>query len=178
MASRLKFVVLLFAVLLASCAGSSGQIGTNLTLCCPGNYGAYNDYSVEVVNVPIFLRDYLVTEFDTAFQEKGLSRDDQDADLRVVLRFNQVNLEADQEQIDPFERVETMNTTISYIAAIEIEISEAASGDSVYAGSINRIHQVAPGEYMHEDRARTAFLQAFRAVLASYPPLPGGDSAG
>jgi hypothetical protein len=115
------------------------------------------------------LRDYVVVEFDAAFQEKGLQRDDRINDIRVLLRYNHVNLDPEQQRIDPFIRMESITVELNYIAVLEIEIVETATNNRVWAGSISRIHQVTPGEYMHEARARPAFSGAFSEVLASYP---------
>ena len=172
----LPALLLAVAVLISGgCAQNATEIGTNLNLCCPGNYSDYADYGVEVIGMPIFLRDYVIAEFDAAFQEKGLQRDDQVNDIRVILRYNHINLTSEQQEIDPFIRVEALNVELHYIAEIEIGIYETATDEPVWGGSISRIHQVVPGEYMHEDRARPAFLQAFRAVLASYPPLTSNE---
>ena len=64
-----------------------------------------------------------------------------------------------------------MNAELSYIAEVEILMRETATNNLVWAGSISRIHQVSPGEYMHEEGARPEFLQAFRRVLRNYPDL-------
>ena len=171
-----KFLALCISVLLSSCASNSLQIGTNLTLCCPGNYSEYAEYGVTTSNIPIFLRDYVVAEFDGVLEEKGLVRNDQVNDIRVELNYTHVNLSSEQQDIDPFVLMEAFTEELSYIARIDINIVETASNRPVWGGSISRIHQVTPGEYMHEDRARPAFRQAFRAVLASYPSLIGDDS--
>jgi len=168
--------VLAALLLLSACTQNSARIGTNLDLCCPGNYADYADYSVELQAVPVFLQEYLVAEFDQAFQEKGMMHNDQSPDLTVILRYNHINLNPVQEDIDPFVRVEGMNVELNYLAEIEIEMLEAATDRPVWAGSISRIHQVVPGEYMHEDPARAAFEQAFRTLLASYPASPDDES--
>ncbi|NKB34536.1 MAG: hypothetical protein GKR91_15700 [Pseudomonadales bacterium] len=170
------FVLLGMTLTFVGCAQNSLQIGTNLTLCCPGTYSEYTEYGLSVENMPLFLRDYVVAEFDEAFQEKGLERNDQINDIRVVLSYNHINLNSQQQDVDPFVRVESISVQLDYVARIEIEMIETRSNDVVWGGTISRIHQVIPGEYMHEDRARPAFLQAFRNVLASYPPLFSDDS--
>lgn len=167
----LRGVVVLLALSLAACVQTGGQIGTSIDVCCPGDYDDYDDYGVTTVNMPLFLRDYVVDEFDQAFQEKGLSRNDQINDLRVELRYNHINLDPEQEDINPFVRIESLNVELNYIAEIEVRMYETASNNLVWAGSISRIHQVTPGEYMHEDRARPEFLQAFRRILENYPNL-------
>lgn len=161
----------LFLFVLTSCTQTGMQIGTNLSLCCPGDYANYNEYGLEVVNIPIFLRDYVTAEFESAFQQKGLTRNDSINDVRVVLRYNQVDLVPGQQEIDPFVRIESLNVELNYIAQIEIEIIETRSNNIVWAGSVSRIHQVTPGEYMHENRARPYFYQAFQSLLVSYPSL-------
>ena len=127
--------------------------------------------------MPVFLQEYVTAEFDAAFAEKGLTRNDRMNDLQILLHYDHINLSSEQESIDPFVRVEAMNVELNYVAAIDIEIRETATDDIVWAGTISRIHQVVPGEYMHEDRARPAFREAFRALLSSYPPLNANPSS-
>ena len=170
--NRFSFALLIVSsLLLSSCTQFGGQIGTDLDVCCPGDYDDYDEYGVIVVDMPLFLRDYVVDEFDAAFQEKGLQRNDQFNDLRVELRYNHINLQPDQEEINPFIRIESLNVELSYIAEIQVRMYETASNNLVWAGSISRIHQVTPGEYMHEERARPEFRQAFSRILENYPDL-------
>ncbi|MBT3529469.1 MAG: hypothetical protein HOF74_11340 [Gammaproteobacteria bacterium] len=164
--------VTLFAIcliFLSSCTQTGTQIGTSLTLCCPGDYENYQAFGLEVVDMPIFLRDYVTEEFDAVFQGKGLSRDDRFNDIRVVMSYRHINLDPDTEDIDPFIRVESISSELRYIARIDVNIYETRSNDLVWAGTISRIHQVSPGEYMHEDRAKPSFYQAFSTLMADYP---------
>jgi len=163
------FLVLVTLFLLSSCAQTGSQIGASPVLCCPGDYDNYSTYGLETENMPLFLRDYVVAEFDAAFQQKGLRRNDRSHDLSVLLRYNHINLSPEQQDIDPFVRIEALTVELNYVAALEIEISETISDKMVWAGTISRIHQVTPGEYMHTERARPEFKQAFETVLESYP---------
>jgi len=169
--NRLSLLAVVFLGLLSACAQNGGQIGTGMDVCCPGDYDDYDDYGVVVIDMPLFLREYVVAEFDAAFQEKGLSRNDQINDLRVELRYNHINLDPDQQEINPFVRIESLNVELSYVAEIQVSMFETATNNLVWAGSISRIHQVTPGEYMHEDRARPEFRQAFSRILENYPDL-------
>lgn len=169
MNKRLQAVWLAALILLSGCVQNGFQIGASPSLCCPGDYANYATYGLETENMPLFLRDYVVTEFDAAFQAKGLRRNDRSNDLRVLLRYNHINLDPEQQNIDPFIRMEALTVELRYVATIEIEMIETRSSELVWAGTISRIHQVTPGEYMHEERARPAFLQAFNTVLESYP---------
>lgn len=170
-----KIFLLLLLPVLSSCALNTNEIGSNVTFCCPGNYDSYSAYGLQTENMPVFLRDYLIAEFQAAFEEKGLVHDARDNDVQVLLAYNHVNLQTHQEQIDPFVRMETMSTEINYLAVIDITIIETETRNQVWGGSISRAHQVIPGEYMHEDRARPAFRNAFRVVLDSYPSLAADE---
>lgn len=169
-----KFFVFSLAcclLIVGGCAQTGSQIGTNLRLCCPGDYGSYREYGLEVVDMPLFLTDYITTEFISVLGEKGLIRNDQVNDIKVTLRYKQVDLVPGQEVIDPLVENESVDIELSYIAKIEIKIIETRSDDLVWAGSIDRVHRVRPGMYMHEDRARPYFYKAFKSLLASYPAL-------
>lgn len=165
--SALCLVVTMFA--LSSCAQYGLQIGNSLTLCCPGKYDTYEAYGIKTANMPIFLQSYMIGEFEAAFGELGMERNDQINDLIVTLTYEHVNLNAEQENIDPFFRSESIAEDLRYIAVVDITMRETATNKAVWGGKISRIHTVSPGEYMHEDRARGAFLQTFRDLLTSYP---------
>ncbi|OGT74275.1 MAG: hypothetical protein A3H44_06035 [Gammaproteobacteria bacterium RIFCSPLOWO2_02_FULL_57_10] len=156
--------------ILVGCASNAGlRIGNSLTLCCPGNYASYSTYAVESVELPIFLRDYMVEEFETAFQERGMTRNDQRSDIIVNFAYRHVSLDPEQQNIDPFVRMESINVELHYIAIMDITMRERSGGKEIWGGQISRLHSVQPGEYMHEDGARPAFLQTFRDLLSNYP---------
>ena len=113
-----------------------------------------------------------MAEFERAFAAKGLERSTNSPDVEVVLAYNHINLYPEQQEIDPFTRIESLSVELSYVAQIEIEIRDSATSSPVWAGAISRIHHVTPGEYMHEERAAPAFYQAFVDVLANYPAAP------
>lgn len=115
------------------------------------------------------MREYVITEFDTAFQELGMVRNDGNSDIVVNLNYRHVNLDSQQQDIDPLMRVESMTVELRYIANIDISMRERAGGKIVWEGTISRIHSVQPGEYMHEEGASAAFLATFRNLLKEYP---------
>jgi hypothetical protein len=164
-----SIVVALLLSTLAACASTGHQIGHNVTVCCPGDYASYQSYSLETSDMPEFLSDYVIAEFDAAFQEKGLVRNDRLNDIAVKLSYQHVNLNAEQEDIDPFDRRTGEGFTLRYIATINIEMFD--NDEVIWAGQVHRIHNVTPGEYMHEDGARPEFRNAFRELLSSYPGL-------
>jgi hypothetical protein len=164
-------LALISAVFLGACAQTGTRIGYAVNLCCPGDYGSYASYGVRTHEMPAFLADYVIAEFDQAFQAKGLERNDRLNDLTVTLAYRHINLNPEQEQIDPFERRTVEDVVLRYAATIVVEMRETNGNRLVWAGQINRIHSVLPGEYMHEERARPAFREAFSEMLDSYPSL-------
>ena len=162
------FCMAMFSVIVG-CSTNSLKISNSVTLCCPGNYAQYRSYGIETVDMPLFLSSYVVEEFDKAFQEKGLTRNDNINDLHVTLTYRHVNLDPGQQNINPFIRQEDIDVELNYIATVLIDMTETATGKEVWSGKINRIHRVTPGEYMHEGRARIAFLETFRDLLTHYP---------
>jgi len=172
MTRRYRWSLAAALLLMVGCAQDFMQIGHSTTHCCPGDYDEYLAYGLQFQDMPGFLQEYVGEEFDAAFQEKGLVRNDRLNDITVRLIYRHINLNPEQEHIDPFERRIEEDTRLRYVATIVIEMHESDSGELVWAGQINRIHSVLPGSYMHEDRARPAFRAAFREALSSYPPLP------
>ena len=161
--------VLFITLTLAACATSSPQIGTSVTLCCPGNYSEYATYSLDTRDMPIFLQGYMLTEFEDAIREKGLYKADRNSDLEITLSYKHVSLDAEQQDIDPFIRMESINVELRYLAVIEINMVDRKTSQRVWAGEISRFHSVSQGEYMHEDAARPSFREAFLRVLENYP---------
>lgn len=167
---KARIILVSLMLVLSACTNFGGpQIGNAITLCCPGSYASYSSFGVENTNLPVFLRGYVTDEFDQAFQELGMTRDDGNGDLVVNLAYRHVSLDSEQEDIDPFTRVESMNVELRYVANIDITMRERQTGSIVWAGNISRIHSVQPGEYMHQESARPAFLDTFRDLLQGYP---------
>jgi len=166
---QMKAVLLALVLVLGGCAQTGLRIGNTVTLCCPGNYADYEEYRLQTQDVPLFLRDWVVDMFDSAFQERGMERNDQINDLIVTLAYRHVNLNPETEDVNPFIRQESIDVELRYIAVIDISMRETRTGQEVWAGQISRIHTVSPGEYMHEGPARVAFLETFRDLLQNYP---------
>jgi hypothetical protein len=169
--NTLKILSLSILLFLTACAQNAMQIGHSVNLCCPGDYENYRSYRLDLREMPGFLQGYVASEFDVAMQEKGLSRNDSMPDMTVRLTYRHINLNPEQELIDPFERSVNQDVTLRYVATIMVDMFEISSGRQVWGGQINRIHTVLPGEYMHEERAKPAFLLAFRELLKNYPTI-------
>lgn len=168
-----SIVTLTLALLLGACSQNSLRIGNSVNLCCPGDYANYSSFGITTEELPYFLEGYVVEEFKLALEEKGLTYNEQVNDLIVTLRYRHINLNAEQQDIDPFIRQETINVELRYVATIDIEMKETSTNKLVWAGDVHRIHNVSPGEYMHDHRAIAAFRETFRDLLMDYP----GDNA-
>ena len=166
---RMKVAVLALMLVFTGCAQTGLQVGNTVTLCCPGSYTDYEEYRLQTEDMPLFLSDWIEDMFDSAFQELGMQRNDQINDLFVTLSYQHVNLNPAQQDINPFIRQESIDVELRYIAVVNISMRETRTDDEVWAGQISRIHTVSPGEYMHEGRARVAFLETFRDMLRNYP---------
>ena len=46
--------------------------------------------------MPVFLQEYVTAEFNAAFAEKGLTRNDRMNDLQILLRNNHINLSSER----------------------------------------------------------------------------------
>lgn len=166
---KFVFLALLSFIVVGCSMGDGMRIGVHVKHCCPGNYEEYRQYSLQAENIPVFLRDYVLMEFDSAMLNKGLTRNEGDKQLNILLKYNHVNLAVEQESIDPFVQANGMNDELHYMAVIEVEMIEDSTGELVWAGSISRLHHVYPGEYMHQERARPEFQSAFNRLLEAYP---------
>ena len=62
-----------------------------------------------------------------------------------------------------------MGDSQRFVAKIITEIHETGANKLVWSGQLQRIHDVAPGEYMHTGKASVALLEAFTRVLKDFP---------
>ncbi len=96
---------------------------------------------------------------------------DEDPDLEVVLRYEQENL-PQAERPDDFEGHISPGGNFRYVARVRVNVFDGTSGDLVFSGSVQRIHDVDPGEYMHTGNASLAIFQAFTRLLSDFHVAP------
>ena len=162
----MKKIGILFAIsLLSACASNPSGIGTNVTLCCADK--AHQSFSVSAVDIPAFLGPLLVSNFSVALAARGLQPVEDDADLDVVLKYVQTNLIQDNAK-DDFDESLSPGGDVRFSAKIVVEIKDASSGKMVWSGSIQRTHNVSPGEYMHTGRASISLLDSFMELLVDF----------
>ncbi len=164
--SLLSVPMLLVSVFLSGCAVSGSGITSSTQTCCAD--ASYESFTVEAVDIPAFLGPLMVSNFSVAFASHGLQPVQDNGDLKVMLRYEQIDLSQSIEHDDFDERMEG-GGEVRFIAKMVVDMQDPASGQTVWSGSIQRIHDVSPGEYMHTGRASLALLDAFTALLADYP---------
>ena len=164
---RQSLKVLVAALLLvAGCATDHTRVDTATTTCCATTQ--YKTFFVKAEHIPAFLGPLMVSNFSVAFANIGMQPVEQDADLNVVLRYEQLNLEPSGRR-DNFEGRIASGDTTRFIARIIVEMHDAKSGKIVWSGHIQRLHDVGPGDYMHTGKASVAIFDAFAKLLKNYP---------
>ncbi|MGI1679754.1 MAG: DUF4136 domain-containing protein [Cellvibrionaceae bacterium] len=170
--SSFLFIPTLITVLFINGCANQSSIGYSTIPCCKNNSSTViegSNYHITTQDMPSFLQEMVSEEFQKAFEEKGFTKKSISSDLTVNLRYQHINLNDDHVDIDPLSRHESMNIELHYIATIIVEIKNTRDGSLLWSGKINRAHRVSPGEYMHGDTARGAFLIAFRNLLKDFP---------
>lgn len=161
-----KFFLFLVLLVLSGCQSNISGIGFSLGQCCAED--TYQSFSTQTLNMPGFLQPLMVSNFQAVFSASGMNPIAEGGDLKVVLRYEQENISS-QERHDDFEGHLAPGGKVRYLAKVWVEMSDAKTDVLVWSGSIQRIHDVDAGEFMHAGKASVALQQAFQNLLASYP---------
>lgn len=153
-------------VLLGGCATDNSRIDTIVTRCCDTG-SIPRTFTVTARDIPAFLGPLMVSNFSVAFANIGMQPVEQDPELLVTLRYEQINLAAEQQRDDFAERVGAGDAERFY-ARIIIEVKDAASASLLWSAHVQRLHDVGPGDYMHTGVASIAIYEAFTQVLEGY----------
>lgn len=159
-------LTLVACLILASCASQPGKIGVSTDACCAND--SYQTFTVTPHQIPAFLGPLMVSNFSVALAAKGLQPVETDGDLKINLRYEQDDLDRTPPP-DGFDGRTEPGDGADFIARIVVEMFDANSGELVWSGSIQRLHHVSPGEYMHTGRASIALFDAFMEMLEHYP---------
>jgi hypothetical protein len=160
--------LLLISLILAGCASTNSGVGASSSVCCPGI--EYQTFTVSTQSVPGFLEPLLKSNLSTVLSIKGLQPVEQGADLEVTIGYEQDDLAIAAPRDDFDERV-SEGGDVRYIARIVVTMTDT-SGEKLFEGSVQRIHEVSPGEYMHTGRASAAIYAAFEEMLSEMPGRP------
>ena len=170
---KLRWTLCLLFFCLSGCAG---QNYLGITLTPPGEQAtqaleALRSFQVESVDLPVFLGPIMVSNFSVALAERGLQPVVEGGDILVTLRYVQSDLTTDPPPGSLQEAGGNGGET-RFIARIVVEFRRSGDPGVIWQGSIQRLHSVRPGDYMHTGQASVALLAAFRDLLSTYPELP------
>jgi len=163
------FGLTILCSILAACSTNSSGIGASVIVCCDKvSAGKYTSFDVEAVGMPAFLSPLMLSNFSVAFANHGLQPMPADGDLHVLLRYHQSNLLELVDHDDFGDRI-APGGDVRFIARVTVSIYDGRSRELVWSGSLQRLHDVSPGEYMHTGNASTALLKSFSDLLANFP---------
>ena len=163
----------LFVMLvLTGCAADYPGIGVT-----PGAGAAppeLRSFTVLAEDMPAFLGPIVVSNFSVAMAERGLQPVSDNGAAVVTLRFEQEGMAPGSSRDGFAERIDQGGDT-RFLAIIRVEVRRTGEDAILWQGSIQRMHSIRPGDYMHTGPASVAFLDAFRALLKDYPALREGQ---
>ncbi len=164
---QITFVALISSFFVAAC-GSLPTIATDVTYCCSAGAEGVSTFRVEFQDTPEFLKPMLRDEASIVLGTKGLQYTEGDAHGVLLMRYVDKTLSQEQEEQDSWERI-APGGGVRFIAQVQMEMTSDATGEVIWSGSMQRIHNVYEGSYMHDAPARTAMRNAFLEMFANYP---------
>ena len=99
---------------------------------------------------------------------KGLPYTERDAYANLKMTFIKKTLERDQQRIDPWEKTAHAGV-VRFIAQVVLEMTHSVTGEQVWSGSMQRVHTVYEGSYMHDAPASAAMRDAFLVMFEDSP---------
>ena len=136
----------------------------------------FSTFEMDPESLPAFLGPVLISNFAVALAEHGYEPVVNNGDVVITLRLHQEQLGQEPTKqrgsVDDFaEQIDTSGET-RFIARIVVEVRSKGEPGLLWTGSIQRLHTIRAGDYMHMGPASNAFLQAFRELLVNYPGPP------
>lgn len=162
-----SLLLLVAATWLAGCAAAPG-ISTNVSYCCRPLTDQVHTFRIEFDDTPEFLKPMLRDSAATVLNDKGLQYTEGDADAILKMTFINKTLEREQERIESWETTAPAGG-VRFVALVELDMTHSVTGEQVWSGSMQRVHTVYEGSYMHDEPARDAMYDAFMDMFADYP---------
>jgi len=123
---------------------------------------------VQAEDMPAFLGPVLVSNFSVALAERGVQPVMADAEAVITLRYVHKDLSVPFDRDDFGSRID-QGVDSHFVAQVVAELRATGSDEILWTGSIQRIHNIRPGDHMHLGRAYVALLNAFRDLLSDLP---------
>lgn len=162
------FLVCATGLLALAACGTQPTIATDVTYCCEAVAGDVATFRVEFEDTPEFLKPMLRDEASVVLGSKGLAYTEGDAHAILVMTYVDKTVEQDGEDLDAWERSAPAGG-VRFVAQVKVELRNSVTSELIWAGSMQRIHNVYEGSYMHEAPARAAIRTAFMEMFADYP---------
>lgn len=111
-------------------------------------------YDIASLQVPGFMKDMIEVSLHGTMQTLGYShRREQPADIYIHAEFEQIDFDSEaMVEKDSMSEPTTMVEPKQFIARVNIEMRDQG-GALIWQGSVQRLHSVGPGEYMHRGHA-------------------------
>ena len=165
--SRFTGVLVAGAFLVAGC-GSLPPIATDENYCCHPSVEDIGTYRVEFEDTPEFLKPMLRDEASIVLASHGYDYTEGDADAILLMTFINKTLEQSPEEQEAWERI-APGGGVRFIAQVVMTLKHSVTGEQIWAGDMQRIHNVYEGSYMHDVPAREAMRAAFTELFANLP---------
>ena len=163
--------VLIAAFVLSACA-SLPMIATDVTYCCGDAAASVRTFRVEFEATPEFLKPMLRDEAAIVLGAKGREYTEGPADAVLTMGYVDKTLERSSEELEAWERI-APGGGVRFIAEVQMRMTAAGSEEVLWSGTMQRIHNVYEGSYMHDAPARAAMRSAFVEVFADLPAVAG-----
>jgi hypothetical protein len=136
-------------------------------------------FEVNAVNMPAFLGPIVASNFSVAMAERGFQPVGENGDAVVTLKFEQDDIDQERHRDDFDERID-QGGNLRFVARVVVDLTVENTAGMIRLGSIQRMHTVRPGDYMHTGNASIALLQSFREMLSDIqmPDTDMGESDG
>ncbi len=124
-------------------------------------------YDIVTVAVPVFMKDMVEVSLHGTMQTLGYDhRRENKADIYIHANYEQVDFVAEAAtERDAMAESTSMVEPKQFIARINIVMRDE-SGDLLWEGSVQRLHSVGPGDYMHRGHAANTIATALIELIA------------
>ena len=172
-----KYFCVVAVLILAGCT----SVNRGITIGAGGesSLAGVRTFEVKAVNMPAFLGPIVASNFSVAMAERGFQPVGENGDAIVILKFEQEDIDQERRRDDFDERID-QGGDIRFIARVVVDLTVKSTDSTIRLGSLQRMHTVRPGDYMHTGNASIALLESFRGMLLDIqmPEVDVGESDG
>ena len=169
----LRFGCVLILLALAGCLNQSRPVAAQQVLSDLIQPPA--TYELASLQVPGFMKDMVEVSLHGTMQSLGYShRREQPADIYIHASFEQIDFDGAMVEKDSMSEPTMMVEPKQFIARINIEMFDQG-GELIWQGSVQRLHSVGPGEYMHRGHAANNIAVSLIELISGNQAQPQGN---